>query len=112
MGRPSEGRTVLFACFSVIGQCAPGAPLELMSLLWPQAPQAPAPSVSCGVLCGRVVGAAICVGRGVGWVLYDLVWWEQVVVVVPVLSFGASDWFPERQGDCGCGLFVGVCLVP
>ena len=71
-----------------------------------------AASVSCGVLCGHVGGAAICVAGGVGWVLYDLVWWGQVEVVMPVPSFGACDWLPGRQGDCVCGLFVGVCLVP
>ena len=35
-----------------------------------------------------------------------------MAVVVPVPSSGASDWFPERQGGCGCDLFAGVCLVP
>ena len=70
-------------------QCAPGAPLELVGL-WP------APSVSCAVLLGHVVGVAICAVSGVGWVLYDLVWWEQVVVVVPVPSFG---WC-ERLVSC------------
>ena len=69
---------------------------------------AAAPSVSGALLWGHVFGVAICAVGGAGWVLYDLVWWEQVVVVVPVPSFGASDWFPERRGGCGCGPFVGV----
>ena len=38
-GLPSGRITVLFPCFSVIGQCVPGALLELMELLWPQAPE-------------------------------------------------------------------------
>ena len=75
-------------------------------MLWPQAPQAPAPSVTCAVLEGHVFGVAICAVDCGGWVLYDLVWWEQVVVVVPVLSFGAKGLFPERQGGCGCGLLL------
>ena len=68
--------------------------------------------MTCAVLEGHVFGVAICAVGGVGWVLYDLVWWEQVVVVVQVPTFGGSDWFLERQGGCGCGLFAGVCLVP
>ena len=52
---------------SGIGQCAPGALLELMELLWPQ-PPARAPSVSGAVLWGHVFGVAICAVGDVGWV--------------------------------------------
>ena len=73
---------------------------------------APASYVSGAELLGHFFGVVICDVVGGDWVGHGVQLWASAVVVGPVTSFGAYGWCPERQGGCGYGLFVDVCLIP